>query len=329
MKTALIALLAAGCIAKPARDPDRGAPGERTWKLVTGADQPGPLLSPRLTYDPASAHVYLFGGAFGGAVANKLWRLDGNTWNVVCDDCLGAFTTRYRSGFAADGGQFYVFGGVSDAGGIDQHAEVYTSPTGTKWDFFATTGAMPSARDQASLVAFHGKLYQAGGYGANVAKDDLSSLETDRWTVEPRNSANTGGEGTAVTVDSDHDRILAIQDNSGKSAADGLFAFDGAAWTNVCTTCTGINRGDASLVHIPGADATFIIGGNVAGTPTHDTWRAGSDGVFAKIDEGGTLPSRAATGVAFDPIGDRVVLYGGQGPDCANGCAGTYELVLK
>ncbi len=329
MRIVVLALLVAGCISKPARDPDRGAAGDRTWRQITGpgAELPGPLLSPRLAYDRVSEHVYLFGGAAGEAVSNIMWRLDGDEWVTVCEDCLGLYEKRYRSGFAADG-EFFVFGGVSDAAGGDQHAEVYTSPTGAKWDFFPTS-PMPSPRDQASLVPFHGKIYQVGGYGAGKAKDDADSLETNRWTPETDNAVNMGGAGQSVTVDSDHDRILALQDNSGNGAADGLYAYDGSVWDAVCSACTGVKRSDASLLHIPGADVTLIIGGNVQGSPTNETWSAQGGGAFATLDEPGTLPSRASTGVAFDPIRDRVILYGGVGPDCENGCSGTYELVLK
>ena len=110
VKWIVVALLATGCISKP----DKPG-GPRVWKQIAGAKQPGLLLSPRLTYDPALESIVLFGGEEdpengSQSLSNAMWRFDGTQWLQLCDPCLAM--PHLMPGFASDGHRFVAVAGV-------------------------------------------------------------------------------------------------------------------------------------------------------------------------------------------------------------------------
>ena len=313
MKAAVFALALAACVGKPAR------PG--AWQLITGANQPGGVTTPRLVWDPDLHAIVMYGGDRVDTPSDAMWSFDGATWQKLCDPCgLG----RHREGLAWDGSKLVAFGGEDATNGDAYTNNAFTYGSG--WAPLELSGSAPDAQTYSQLVPYHGRLYAVGGYATGGPSKQVASFADGAWRHEPDAGDTIVGVGMGLTADPDHDRILALVDSAGNFEEDGVWAFDGKTWTKVCDPCTGKPKHSASLIHVPDRDVTLLIGGQ-----DHDGKRiAGTqvlvDGQFVPYDAPVTFPARANLGVAYDPERDVIVVYGGASEDCPFGCDETWEL---
>ena len=307
------ALALAACIGKPAR------PG--AWKLVTGANQPGGLQSPRLAWDPDLHAIVMYGGDRVDMPSDAMWKFDGSTWQKLCDPCG---VQRHRNGFAWDGKQLVSFAGEDIANGDAYTSDVFTYDG--SWKLAAATGDVPVQTTFAQIVPYHDRLYAIGGYSTGGPSAKVASLAGTTWRAEHDAGDMMASTGMESTFDGDHDRILSLVDTTGNTDEDAVWTFDGTTWTKLCEPCTGVAKHGASLIHVPGHDVTLLLGGQL-----HDgSFVAGSrvlDGSsFVPYVDPVTYPARADVGVAYDPERDLVVVYGGASEDCTFGCDETWEL---
>lgn len=88
-------------------------------------------------------------------------------------------------------------------------------------------------------------------------------------------------------------------------------------WTNL--TPTGIApppRPDAAVAHDPQNQRLIIYGGGYVGNAHTDVWIAhlGASPYFEQVVPEGPEPfARAAAGAVYDPVGDRLIVFGGTG----------------
>jgi hypothetical protein len=324
-----VGLVATGCISKP----DKPG-GPRVWRQIVGADQPGQLRNPRLTYDPASQSIVMLGGELdptngSQSLTNAMYRFDGTQWVKLCDPCLAQ--AHLMPGFASDGHRFVAFAGVTDVAGNDDSHDVFELIDG-KWASLATTGTEPPDRNLGQLVAFRDQLYAVGGYegGTPSVEHDAYVLAGAAWTSLAVTTASFAGAGQIIAADTDNDRIVAFVDDGDNGMYDELWSFDGA-WKQLCQRCTSTERNGASIVHIDGVDLTLILGGVTDSGLTGGTWSySGNDSAATRYDGDAEqpFPPRSVAGVAYDPEHDIVVVYGGNGcgPNHDDGCAETWEL---
>lgn len=313
MKALLFAIALAACVGKPAR------PG--AWKLVTGANQPGGLRSPRLVWDPDLHAIVMYGGDRLDMPSDAMWSFTGSAWQKLCDPCG---VQRHRNGFTWDGQQLVSFAGEDTSNGDAYTSDVFTY--GSSWRPETTTGDVPLQTTFAQLVAYHDRLYAIGGYSTGGPSVKVASLSGMIWRAEPDAGDTMASTGSESTVDTEHDRILSLVDTTGNTEEDGVWAFDGTTWDKLCEPCTGVAKHGASLIHVPGHDVTLLLGGEL-----HDqSFVAGSrvlqGSTFVPYDDPVTYPARADVGVAYDPERDLVVVYGGASEDCQFGCDETWEL---
>jgi hypothetical protein len=312
MRFVLAAMIVTGCIGKPDR------PGG--WHQVDNAHEPGHLVSARLTWDPSRHAVVMYGGETPSSASDAMWSFDGSAWTKLCDPCG---VHRARAGFTWTGTQLMIFGGEDKTSG-----DVYTNSTyifDTAWHELATTGDVPDVQTYAQLVPYRDRVYAVGGYVGNGPSNLLASLGGTTWRTEATGGDVMASMGMGATYDADHDRILAAIDATGNFEEDGVWSYDGA-WHLLCDPCTGVPKHGASLVHVPGYDLTLLIGGERHdATQVPGTWRLDGDR-FVAYDLPEAFPARTATGVAYDPERERIVVYGGASPDCDQGCDQTWEL---
>jgi len=313
MRVCLVALALSACIGKPAR------PG--AWKLVAGANEPGGVTTPRLVWDPDLHAVVMYGGDRVDTPSDAMWSFDGAAWQKLCDPCgLG----RHREGLAWDGSELVAFGGEDTSNGDQYTNSVFTYRSG--WSPLQLSGSAPDPQTFAQVVPYRGRVYAVGGYSTTGPSTKTASFADGAWRAEADAGDTIVGPGMGLTVDTDHDRILALVDSAGNFEEDSVWAFDGKAWTKLCDPCTGKPKHSASLIHIPDRDLTLLIGGQdhdgsfIAGT------QALVGGAFVPYDSPVTFPARAAVGVAYDPERDVIVVYGGASEACTFGCDETWEL---
>jgi hypothetical protein len=254
---------------------------------------------------------------------------------MVCDPCLEVANPLgqggiFEPGFAFDPirDRFVLFGGEGP-NVADFRNDVWEF-AGSSWSYLGPAGG-PSPRAMAQLVydPILGGMRMLGGYNANAIPETWTYVD-GAWALDdntPR--ASMTAEATESTYDSDHQRVLVLEDSANAlSPADGLWVHDASGWQMLCKPCTtdGTPRIDAALVHVSGYDQTFLIGGRNNDIPDlAGTWVLVDDH-FEPYMTLGDLPPRVDAGVAYDPVRDVVVLYGGWADSLTDIRAETWEL---
>jgi len=137
-------------------------------------------------------------------------------------------------------------------------------------------------------------------------------------------SPRRDGGGGAATYDPIGLRVLIYGSDQ---ADDDLWAWDGNEWTQLCQECTGVPRSGAMLEVDPGRQRILIVGGWDPLVQIVGTWELDDKGQAACDVR---QPSaRDSSGIARDPVRDRIVLLGGNGNGCGGNCDETLELEVN
>jgi hypothetical protein len=335
----LAIIVLASCISKPrqpARDIDANtdssvdAPKQLRWTTIPSTMIDG-RISPRLAWDVQNSRAVAFGGHAMTGDVDDLWQLTWSSpsWTVLSTVPVGG-GTHYQPGFGYDPGRnaLMLFGGLA-SDGLTFRAEL-SAFTGNSWGSLAL-GSMPSPRAGAAFAAANGNMYLFGGFNTGGGLGDVYSLPPSPgpWMTElgiP--GAAIRSTGTAVTWDATNTRFLALTEPTAGGDADELWSFTPGSWKNVCTSCDSGGRQHASIVHMTTSNRTLLIGGATSGTPVAGTmilegnhWVTFGDPMMP--------PARSYEGVVYDPVDDAVIVFGGLGVDCPQGCSDTFILAVQ
>lgn len=291
----------------------------RHW-VNRGASPPGGLTGARMAYDSKRNRILMFGGVGPSTASAALWAYTAGGWQQLCASCPPG--PRSGPGFAYDPirDRAVVFGGAN-LGVLGDTWEY----DGTGWMQTATTG--PGTRAQPNLYfdPSRGKIVLIGGIDTGMFRPLVFTYDGSWSNVSPPDGPNLlGGFGQTVTYDADISRMLSL---AGVGTSDDTLWTLGATWTELCTTCSGAARRDASMVYDPSLHTVWMTGGATSGSDDGlaGTWvLQGSSWKQVFTDP----PGRAASALAYDPGRDVIVLYGGNSSlNCAPQCDETWELV--
>ena len=241
-----------------------------------------PLPAPGRTehaaiFDPVRSRMLVVGGWYYG-VKSEVWALtlpDPRAWSLVTD----------------------------------------TQPT----DRYLQLAIYDSARDR--MVMYGGSywdFHQQGVIQGYTLGDlwTLSLAGPPLWTRLAPVGTSPAGRESAI-YDPVRDRMLVIGRVSSSSTARGVWAltFSGApAWSTL--TVSGVPPSDRSrhaAVYDPVRDRVVIVGGPT-GSTLNDVWELSLSGTptWNQLVPSGTPPSgRAGHTAVYDPVGDRIVVFGG------------------
>jgi hypothetical protein len=277
---------------------------------------------PALAFHPPSGTTLLYGGRGGGA--DQLWSYDGATWTRLCDACPPGDRVAAALEYDSHNGRLLLFGGAAsypfDSATFRNDVWEWN---GSVWSELVTSGTRPSARAAASTAfdSTRGRLVVFGGETVAGKSDELFELDGDAW-VEPvvATPSPTARSVAGAAFDLHRGTTVVFGGDSG-SYRDDAWEWDGSAWVEICTTCTGTARAFVPLAYYPPRRQLLIIGGwngdEIAGTWARD------DTTFSMVsNEPGKRDSMA---VSFDPIRQRLVLFGGNGDSCGGDCGDTWE----
>jgi hypothetical protein len=343
MRYAWIACVLAACISKPSRpardidgntgDGDAG-PTLRWVTLPPGAI--GGRISPRLAWDVADDRALAFGGhRDDGAFVDDLWELlpGSSAWTLVDAGPVGS-GVHYEAGFAYDPALSapMVFGGQDPSPPATFKNDLYAYST--NW-LMPTSNSPPSPRAAPGLAAGGTNMYLFGGYlngGSGLNDVYVLPQQGGLWTPKASLPSNTKfrSTGSGVTWDPHDGLFLALTGPDGADA-DEVRAFDptGNIWQIMCLQCTSGGRQDASIVYMSESGRTLLIGGTSNGVPVAGTMIMNFTMTKWLPFDPTMPPARENEGVAYDPVHDAVIVFGGRGPDCNSGCGETYVLAVQ
>jgi len=252
------------------------------WRLLAGADAQGappPLRSCSAVYDPVGRRVLVFGGWDGVRQYGEVWALSlGDTpeWSTVCaaDGCGGGPGPRRAAQAVLDGTRerLVLFGGTDGTYRDDLwELSLRGEPAWRR----VSVGATPPARaGHAMTVAGSATAWLFGGSAKGAERNDLWSLDLATLT-----------------------------------------------WTEVmpdgCGPPCPAPRGGATLVADPRNDRLVLFGGHEAASATYPEGVDLLSGLSAaprwapaRLDSAELQP-RAFHAAAYDPRGERMLVFGG------------------
>lgn len=170
--------------------------------------------------------------------------------------------------------------------------------------------------------------------GVRIA--EYADLPTGRHMVEVRLLAPGGAQlaDHRLLVDLSGSRVATVvitrdcHDVSCESGGPAPEACLGGACVDA--RCTWLGRRAAGVVYVPTSDDTLIIAGNGHSEEIAGTWALSSGGSAVLRDQL-FLPRRNHFAIAYDPVRDLVLVYGGHGASCeydrASNCPETWRYV--
>lgn len=238
-----------------------------------------------------------------------------------------------------------VFGGGSGSNAF-KDAVGLTLPADGASSWHSLAPVVPlTARDQATLVLDDGVLTTFGGFGAGTLPGTVDAgthlaetwqLALDRrarWrlaTATDERSVPIAREGAASALDEAGDRLLVFGGLTGDTTLADVWSVDLASpgrprWRQVCSpTSCGAGpspRWAAHAAYDAANDRFVVFGGLTSAGTTNDVWALDLHGrpTWTELHPDGPLPPpRWSAAHGYDPIGRRLVVFGGQsGPDAS------------
>jgi N-acetylneuraminic acid mutarotase len=306
-----------------------------------------------MVYDPIQDRAILFGGTDGSGLDcifefNDTWVYDSltNTWEDLAP--IGAVpSTRGLHSMVYDplanrvilfGGKHWTFG----LGGGDWLNDTWTyDPVANAWIELKASGPVPAARQGHSMVydpIGERVILFGGAHGERDSRE--RTWLNDTWTYDPGVNAWTeldpagtlppGRYSQAMAYDPGAGRIIMFGGYDGDEVLDDTWSYDLAAnlWTEIKPVGAAPSaRRFHSMVYDALGNRMILFGGHSSdpgpegGTWLNDIWAYDpAVNVWTEIKPVGPLPSaRGVQSMVYDPMGSRVILFGGAYSDPSTG----------
>lgn len=315
-----------------------------TWTTVTPAGTPGPRREHGAIFDREHQRYILFDGR--GATESQSYLLFNDVWMLDVSG-VPAWTSmpiggprpgeRHSPqwGYDAARNRVLIFGGYGrhyPGGAFEYLNDVWELSLGgtPHWTELFPAGQTPSGR-LAGAAVYDPMRQRFVGFGGTVG------VPVDTWVLNLRGQANwqplpvggdrpNGGWGMTSVYDAKGDRMLIF----GGSTGDGYYGSSNDVWelalrgvprwSRIATQgAKPVPRRSGTAIFDPLRNRMVIYGGfdAVPGSDQFlgDTWALdfGSDPpAWTQLSPAGTLPpGRDAMTAGYDPIHDRMILYGG------------------
>lgn len=259
-----------------------------------------------------------------------------------------------RVGFDATGGN----GLPDDAAPLDDALTPFDAPPDASPPVDAPSGALVAAltrrgamnppsvrRSSGAAVASDDRIWIFGGFTSGGLLGDLAAYTpgTDAWAAVTGTAPPTARERHALAWDAANNVLVLFGGQSGVfpmfTHHDQLYLYAPAtnAWTQIAKVgAWPAGRKDAAMVWVPHLGKLLMYGGNTGSGTTNrlaDLWLLTVDAPaatasWALLSPGGVAaPAQSSGCVAYDPVGRRLILYGGETQD-GNDVNTTYQYLL-
>lgn len=293
------------------------------WVELGTVTDPGPLSAQGMDFDVSRSEAVMFGGhtdfsAFGGGTRNNTWTFDGTDWTLMAPATSPSPRTYIELVYEDVGDTMLMFGGAPawNTGTAFDETWVWNGTTWTqKFPF-----TVPHDRWG------HGLAYDAGnveyvmfaGTYSTTQLADTWTWDGTNWTLKSPAHSPPGRIWAAMK----YDPVNAVVVLYGGVTTFGVdfddtWVWDGTDWTEVFPATTpspgvGLSEMAATWDTFRGRLTMFggLYGGFLGGVDSEDTWAYdGSDWTLQAPD---CRPSvRRQAGMAFTPVTEQIVMYGG------------------
>ncbi|MEZ4365026.1 MAG: DUF4215 domain-containing protein [Kofleriaceae bacterium] len=232
---------------------------------------------------------------------------DGCAGDCASDEQCGNEILDAAAGEQCDAGPGVSHDGCTSACAVEL-------PNWTRWTprlpptMLDATGAY-DARRQRVIVT--------GGYGGGVYYGDTWQLAANGWIPLPVAGALPARRHGAIAYDATREHLIAFGGTNGPTSSSYLadtWTLDDAGWRLLTPATSPPARASHAMAFDVARGVLVLFGGNVAGgvTQASDTWEF--DGAtWTQRTFAVTPPARRDHVMAYDPVGLRVVMFGGSG----------------
>lgn len=278
---------------------------------------PGPSSSyrHRLVYDAARARVVMFINSAPGSPAGETWEWDGNAWLLRATATAPSNRTYPAMAFDRARQVVVLFGGTDGSSGVG------TDDTwewdGAAWAERSTrVGPEPRRGPRLAYDSARDRVVMFGGAN-NSALADMWTWEGGQWAELPITSAPPPRLGHSMVYDPQRDRVVlfgGIPDlfpTLNGYLAD-TWEFDGTAWTRMFPETSPSPRAHAAMFYDAARGVVVLHGGEFFwGEITYsDTWEW-NGAAWTQVASGPRATERASHAIAYDPVRERAVMFGG------------------
>ncbi|MGE0401853.1 MAG: kelch repeat-containing protein [Kofleriaceae bacterium] len=279
-----------------------------TWR-TREQQLPGERYQHVLAYDGETGQVLMFGGLALFAPLDKTWLYDGEHWRMRPSSTEPP--GRSGASIARDEArrQLVMFGG--------QREELFD--TTWLWDGVTWTSAMPptspSARRQAAMAydPVHQEVVLFGGLASPAMLGDTWVWDGATWTQRTPAASPPAG-AWVMAWDETTERIVLVEE--AETLVPRAWTWDGATWTDAGTVPGAFAQPLQPQAVSAGARGVVVLGQFVSTL----IYAKGAWSTAAGFPE----PTQEHA-LAYDPVRDRVVLFGGRVSRFASPRAATYE----
>lgn len=303
-----------------------------TWtSLNPSGSGPGPIRWHSAIYDPMGDRVIVFGGRNSGGPLNGTWALSLTgppSWtSLVVSGTSPSARFDHTAIYDPVDHRMIVYGG--DAGSNTGMSDVWALsldavPT---WTQLLPAGPIPPARWDHSALYDPGshEMRMLGGWGSGQGvSNDLWALTLDEnptWTqLSPFTFPEPRWIMHSAILDTVRNRMVIFggrQQNYFLLSESWVFPLTGPMSRSQIRRAVPSAVGHAAI-YDPVADRLIVFGGEVAGVKRNDVWRAtlaSSNLTTARwemlADLQGPPTGRVDASVHYDPLDNRMILFGG------------------
>ena len=301
--------------------------GPPVWTLVSpGGTVPGARWGHLSIYDPVRDRMVIFGGHTGSSRLNEVWALPLGSpvsWQALAPTGTPP-APRWGQGGAYDpaGDRIVLFGGNNLTTAFADSWTLTLAGT-PAWSKLTPTGTPPAGRwaPAASFDPSRNRLMVFGGYDGASYFSDAWALDLDgapAWqSISPNGAAPEPRFGTAWVFDPPRDRVVLYGGGTTQADVDDVWSLPlagNASWErSLGPSSHPINSGDHEMVLDTQRSKVWLAGGRNAWLD--DVWSLSLSGPlrWSLLPVTGTLPvGRRSHTLTYDPVRDRLIVFGGQ-----------------
>jgi hypothetical protein len=298
--------------------------GSLVWTQLTPAGTPpSARYSHTSIYDPVRDRMVVFGGN-NGSYSNDVWALSlagSSAWTQLSPAGTPP-SARYLHSAIYDPvhDRMEVFGGTN--GSYFNDVWALSLAGSSSWTQLSPAGTPPSARYGHTAIydQVGNRMVVFGGYSAGFLNDvwALSLADSLAWThLTPAGTLPGAREAHTTIYDPVRDRMVVFGGYDVSLFKDvwALSLAGDQTWTPLTSPDPPpIARFFHTMIYDPVRDRMVVFGGNTGNRFLNDLWAPSLAGSFAwtQLTPSGTPPSaREAHTAIYDPVRDRMVVFGG------------------
>lgn len=287
------------------------------WEPLTPTALPTCVNDGHMVFRERTGRLTFFGGVCASNTPNveEVWEWDnaGNKWNKLT--LVGTFPRLAGQAVSYDPlrNEIIAFGGTAALGGTP--ASETNILRGSSWrQAFLTL--RPNPRSQAGFQTdpTNNTIWLLGGLDetSSFYYSDFWGYRNGQWFMSKDMPGTCDSPQTAF----DTDRNVLVVTCSGAD----VFEWTGTEWKSFPDLKTKPQfRTFASMVYDPKLKKTVMYGGYAGNNFRNDTWTwNGTAWTEVKSDKDERVPNRAQMAMWYDPLQQKIVLYGGIGRGSVN-----------